>query len=153
MIKQTTTGRERSVEVAELPVHLPMRRLDREEPLSALVIPRGLNSNKVLYRIYDEAQRPLYFGRSTGVDLRLKNHRRHARWWDEAAFLAVSVYATADDLAEAERAALRNERPRANTATVHGPENARVSLRDAEEAAAVLFREPCPSSWPSSRRC
>ncbi|MBK3625475.1 GIY-YIG nuclease family protein [Streptomyces sp. MBT49] len=144
MIKQTTTGRERSVEAPVLPVHLPMRQLDRENPLSALLIPRGLNSNEYLYRFYDGARRPLYIGRSGVLSVRIQNHRRNSSWWGEAEFLALSVYASADDLAEAERAALRAERPRSNKATVLGPENARLPLRDAETAAAVLFREALP---------
>lgn len=144
MIKQTNTAQVSPARWAELPVHLAVRPLDREDPLSAVVIPGDVNSNQVLYRIYDADQQPLYIGRTTSVWTRLPNHRRNARWWAEAEFLAISVYDTPDKLAEAERAALRNERPRWNAATVNGPANVHLPLRTAEAAAAVLFREALP---------
>src|SRR5690606_22584027 len=131
-----------------MPAHLPLRRLDRDAPVHGLLKPGEKRPDRwpalwpYLYRLYDADRQPLYLGISSCYANRLDQHRRGSSWWPLAEFIAVSVYPTYDEVQEAERAALRHERPRFNRRGVRGPAYARLHLHGApEEAADLLFSE------------
>jgi hypothetical protein len=65
-----------------------------------------------LYRFYDTAQRPLYFGISSAFEVRWDAHRLTSRWWPLAEFVALSFYPTSrTPLHHFETAAILRERP------------------------------------------
>lgn len=43
-----------------------------------------------VYEVFDQEGQPVYIGRSENLNRRLKNHRRLAPWWPEAASLTVT---------------------------------------------------------------
>lgn len=133
------------------PVHFPLRALCRDAPTNELLAPEWRHPDGVhrlgnlLYRCYDASQQPLYIGLTGCSGVRLDTHRRKSEWWPLAEYIAVSAYATREDLKEAERAALRHERPRFNQVAVQGPANIKIPLHQgAEQAATQLFREALP---------
>lgn len=135
-----------------LPMHVPLRKLDREAPRSELL---ELGEERpewwlplwpYLYRFYDADLRPLYIGISSCHATRIDNHRRRSEWWPLAEYIAISVYPTSTAVAEAERAALRHEQPRFNKQGVRGPASVAINTRGpAEAAAAHLFRHVDPA--------
>jgi hypothetical protein len=135
-----------------LPMHVPLRKFDREAPRAKL-LERGeerpewcLTLWPFLYRFYDADLRPVYIGISSCHATRLESHRKRSAWWPLAEYIAISVYATYEAVLEAERAALRRERPRFNKQGVRGPARVSIDTREtAEEAAALLFRQVDPT--------
>lgn len=131
-----------------LPMHVPLRKFDRDAPKAELL---QLGEERpewwlplwpYLYRFYDADLQPLYIGISSCHATRLDSHRRRSEWWPLAEYIAISVYPTEKAVAEAERAALRHERPRFNKQGVRGPASVAINTRGpAEEAAAFLFRQ------------
>jgi hypothetical protein len=134
-----------------LPMHLPLRQLDRNARTAELL---HLGERRpewwlplwpYLYRFYDAEQQPLYIGISSCHATRLDSHRRRSEWWPLAEYVAISVYPNQADVAEAERAALRHEKPRFNKQGVRGPARIAIQTRKpAEEAAALLFQQADP---------
>lgn len=135
-------------EARAFPVHFPLRRLHRDAATGDLLAPerrQPVGLHHLLYRCYDDGQRPLYIGLTSCSGVRLDTHRRQSEWWPLAEYIAVSAYVSRDDLKEGERAALRHERPRFNKVAVRGPANVKLPLYEgAELAAAALFREAMP---------
>ncbi|RXS78889.1 GIY-YIG nuclease family protein [Streptomyces sp. TM32] len=135
-----------------LPMHIPLRRLDRNAP-TANLLKRGEERPEwwlplwpYLYRFYDAELKPVYIGITSCHATRIDNHRRRSEWWPLAEYIAISVYPTEKAVAEAERAALRREQPRFNKQGVRGPANISIHTRGpAEEAAALLFRQADPA--------
>lgn len=133
-----------------MPLHMPTRSFDREAPTAELLIPGErrpdwfLNLWHYVYRFYDAEQQPLYTGISSCSAVRLDNHRRRSEWWPLAEYIAISVYASQGGAEEAERAALRKERPRFNKQGVNGPMRVLLPVREPEEAAALLYRQALP---------
>lgn len=135
-----------------LPMHAPLRKLDRDAPKKKL-LERGegrpswwLPLWPYLYRFYDADLRPLYIGITSCSAMRLDSHRKRSAWWPLAEYIAISVYPTEKAVAEAERAALRTEKPRFNKQGVRGRMSVVINTRSpAEEAAALLFRQVDPA--------
>lgn len=135
----------------QMPLHIPLRKFDREARKADLLAPGEirpewyLNLWPYLYRFYDADRRPLYIGITSCSPLRLDSHRRRSEWWPLAEYLAISVYPTHSAVEDAERAALRNEKPRFNRQGVRGPANVSIHAHGAPEvAAAQLFRDATP---------
>ncbi|MDX3069268.1 hypothetical protein PV518_45265 [Streptomyces sp. ND04-05B] len=134
------------------PAHLPLRRFDRDAPKADLLKegerrPDGFTTRgwPFLYRFYDAARRPLYFGITSADATRLVAHRKGAEWWPLAEFIAVSVYPSYMAVEVAERAAIRHEQPRFNKRDRRGAAYVRLHVDGpAEEAAALLFRDASP---------
>lgn len=135
-----------------LPMHVPLRKLDRDAPTSMLLA-RGEERPEwwlplwpYLYRFYDADLQPLYIGITSCYATRLNSHRKRSEWWPLAEYIAISVYPTGKAVEEAERAALRSEKPRFNKQGVRGPANVPINTRaPAGEAAAHLFRQVDPA--------
>lgn len=151
--KWASDRREATQELALLlPMHVPLRKLDRDAPPAEL-LERGecrpdwwLPLWPYLYRFYDAALQPLYIGISSCYATRIDNHRKRSEWWPLAEYIAISVYPTQFLVGEAERAALRHEKPRFNKQGVRGPASLAIRTREpAEEAAALLFRQADPT--------
>lgn len=64
-----------------------------------------------LYRYFDDDQVPLYIGRSAHLATREQVHIDTSKWMDFAASSTIERCETAEALAEAERTAIRTERP------------------------------------------
>jgi hypothetical protein len=135
-----------------LPMHVPLRKLDRNAPTAKLLEPGERRPDwwlplwPYLYRFYDADLQPLYIGISSCYATRINTHRKRSAWWPFAEYIAISVYPTQDLVAEAERAALRHEKPRFNKQGVHGPANVSINTRGpVEEAAALLLRQVDPA--------
>ena len=129
--------------------HFPLRKLDHDAPTSYLLAPerthpdwKSSHKHDFLYRFYDADLQPLYIGVSSGTPLRWEQHRKHAKWWLLADYVAVSYYESYRSVRVAEKAAIRHEQPRFNKQFLRGPANASIRLHGpAEDAAAVLFRD------------
>lgn len=67
-------------------------------------------STGALYRLYDEAGTLLYVGQSIDWARRLGQHRAQQPWWDEVRRVEIERLPL-DQLADAERAAIRAEEP------------------------------------------
>lgn len=133
--------------VLETPVHLPLRRLDRNARTSDLMTPdeRRLPTRHLVYRFYDTEQLPIYAG-VTGVGaIRWDAHRKRSSWWPLAEYVAVSAYPSYEAMREAERATIRSECPRFNKQAIGGPANVKIPLHGAaRDAAALIHREAMP---------
>jgi predicted GIY-YIG superfamily endonuclease len=73
-----------------------------------------LNNRYVLYRMYDDRDRLLYVGATTRLITRLATHEQERPWWDEVTTVRLERFATWEELAEAEKAAIQIENPRHN---------------------------------------
>lgn len=134
-----------------LPMHVPLRKLDREARKAELLAQGERRPEwylplwPYLYRFYDANRRPLYIGISSCTAIRLDAHRKQSKWWPLAEYIAISVYPSYDAVQEAERAALRHEQPRFNKQGIRGPANVSLHVHgDAVTAAARLYREATP---------
>lgn len=67
-----------------------------------------------LYRFYDASERLLYVGITCNPGHRLEAHRRHKTWWRDVARIALEQHENRAQLAAAELAAIRNEKPTHN---------------------------------------
>lgn len=64
-----------------------------------------------LYRYYDHHGRLIYVGVSKQAVVRAMQHERTAHWWDAWASMTRETFPTRDAALDAERTAIRNERP------------------------------------------
>jgi hypothetical protein len=135
-----------------LPMHNPLRKLDRDAPVARLLRLGEERPNwwmplwPYLYRFYDADLQPLYIGITSCHATRLDSHRKRSEWWPLAEYIAVSVYPSYRAVEKAERAALRHEKPRFNKQGVRGPASVAINTRGpVEEAAALLFRQVDPA--------
>lgn len=131
-----------------LPMHIPLRKLDREAPKAELLKPGECRPDwwlplwPYLYRFYDADLKPIYIGISSCSATRIDNHRKRSEWWPLAEYIAISVYSTPTAVEAAERVALRHEKPRFNKQGVRGPAHLSIHARGpAQDAAALLFRQ------------
>lgn len=67
-----------------------------------------------LYRFYDRSKRLLYVGVTGQPRERWPKHRRAAKWWSQAAFVAVELLPNMHTALDAERDAIRTESPAFN---------------------------------------
>ena len=72
---------------------------------------RGDVKTHTLYRFYDAAGRLLYVGITANPITRFKQHRREKPWWLDVAEIKMQQFASRPDLENAERQAIRDERP------------------------------------------
>ena len=85
-----------------------------------------------IYRVYNAAFELLYVGHTGNLDNRIRCHRRDRRWWDEAEYVFPEFTPDKDEAVEAERQAIRNERPKYNV-QLAGPAMATVNFRVSPE--------------------
>ena len=64
-----------------------------------------------LYRTYAKHGALLYIGQSNSWPRRMKEHSRHSDWFESVARVEIESYVTKDQLDEAERAAITEEKP------------------------------------------
>lgn len=69
-----------------------------------------------LYRHFDARGRLLYVGISTCTFVRFTQHRTRAQWFDDVVTVTIERYPTNAEAREAERMAIKNERPLFNIA-------------------------------------
>lgn len=74
-----------------------------------------------LYRHFDKAGNLLYVGISISTVSRLAQHRCGSAWYDQIARITVEKFASAKAASEAERSAIRTERPIHNKAHATQP--------------------------------
>lgn len=82
-------------------------------PVSILA---DLNLPAAIYRLFDTDDVLLYVGVTGSLRERLGNHSRTQRWWPEVARKAVEWYPTRTEAEDAEKRAIREERPLYNRA-------------------------------------
>jgi excisionase family DNA binding protein len=68
-------------------------------------------STHALYRFFDGDDALLYVGRTVAPSRRWLEHARAATWWDDVAKVTRENFPSADDLDDAERDAIHDERP------------------------------------------
>jgi predicted GIY-YIG superfamily endonuclease len=73
-----------------------------------------------LYRFFDPEGRLLYIGRTNDAASRMNAHRGDKSWWDESGHVALEHFATAPELAAAERRAIIAEKPLHNKVRYQG---------------------------------
>lgn len=78
-------------------------------------------AHNILYRMYDADDRLLYVGMTINPHLRLKQHRVQQSWWGDVNSITLTHFDTRAALADAERLAIVNERPRWNVVRYQGP--------------------------------
>lgn len=84
-----------------------------------------------LYRLYDADGALLYVGIAYNTKARMEQHAREQGWWAEVSRRTVRLYASRNEAAEAEEAAIESERPRHNVA----------------RSTASARRRPQPGEW------
>lgn len=70
----------------------------------------------VLYRFYSDTGQLLYVGITMNPAQRFKSHRGTKDWWGDVSGISIEHYGSREDLANAERRAIRVERPMHNVA-------------------------------------
>jgi hypothetical protein len=116
-----------------------------------------------LYRYFDEEGCLLYVGISHSAVVRAQAHRKSA-WWIDAAEMKIENFPTRELALEAERRAIKTEKPRFNK--VHNDADKQIELFKSEECGKELERIPInrasrldelsPISWECSlcgKRC
>lgn len=105
----------------------------------------------VLYRMYDATDALLYVGITMNVEDRFADHRAMKAWWAEVVDIKLEHFPTREAVEQAERDAIRTERPRFNVVhsvdvirkqrtsgrTVMKPVNFRAPGTDWEDALAT----------------
>lgn len=94
--------------------HAPSRELATDEESPRLV------PVTALYRFYDQDEQLLYIGITGQPRERWPAHRRKAKWWFLAAFVAVEIHPTEWQALDAERAAIKAENPQCNKRSKEG---------------------------------
>lgn len=91
-------------------------------------MPRTKNREvHVLYRFYSQPGELLYVGITNNPPSRFVQHRTQKDWWTEVSRIDLQSFSTRDDLAAAEREAIKSEHPRYN---VTHNRNGALSQRD-----------------------
>lgn len=67
-----------------------------------------------LYRLFDEGDVLLYVGIAVDPGARFARHREDKAWWGEVANITLRVYPSRPEAIEAEREAIKTEKPRYN---------------------------------------
>lgn len=81
-----------------------------------------------LYRLFDETGRLLYVGISVDPGKRFAQHRSDKTWWSEVRNMTVQPMPTRQAALDAEREAIKNERPRHNAVHNERTENVDPSV-------------------------
>lgn len=80
------------------------------------------NRPQALYRFFDQAGDLLYVGISANPAGRWGQHRHDKPWWSEVATVGIEEFPSRPAVEDAERRAIRSERPRYNV--MHHPDRA-----------------------------
>ena len=64
-----------------------------------------------LYRLYDYNDNLLYIGKTINLVARFNNHKRRKSWWKGVRTIGLTHYDSISELANAEKAAIRSEKP------------------------------------------
>lgn len=111
-------------------------------PVSILA---DLNLPAAIYRLFDTDDVLLYVGVTGNLRERLGNHSRTQRWWPEVARKAVEWYPTRTEAEDAEKRAIREERPLYNRAGADRSQRikqpnpaAEISAWEASDAASIV---------------
>ncbi len=104
---------------------------------------RHLRCKNGIYRFYGTERELLYIGTTTfvwGTPERWLGHRASAKWWHLAAYLSVVYLKPGVDRFEAERKAIRSERPAFNV--VHNRQRVQLEVRldEGPDAIVAAFR-------------
>ncbi len=102
-----------------------------------------MSSSHTLYRLFNEKGLLLYVGRTIDVATRLRSHQAKKDWWSDVSMITLERHDSAEVLREAERAAIRDERPHWNAN--FNQSKRRVCRRGHELAGANLDRVGCLS--------
>lgn len=96
-----------------------------------------MTTSHTLYRFFDAEGRLLYVGRTINPGRRWREHERHADWFADVATATRVAYPDADDLADAEIAAIQTERPLHNVA--HAVREKRARAESVAEPVTKLL--------------
>lgn len=83
----------------------------------------------VVYRLFNVEGDLLYIGQTGDISVRLRNHKHDKPWWDEVAEMRTTPYLSKGAAVEAERVAIREERPRYNVQLAVGSRKVVVNFR------------------------
>lgn len=92
-----------------------------------------------LYRYFDNQDQLLYVGITSRGSRRFKEHESTQPWWAQVARATVEHHGDRDAALEAEREAIRCERPAYNVAGTQGRDHNRIA-RDADPFEQMPFR-------------
>lgn len=71
----------------------------------------------IIYRVYGEEDHLLYIGKTVHLDRRMHAHRRTTPWWSQLTDVVIErSFSNCEELAAAEVAAIKLERPQYNAA-------------------------------------
>lgn len=100
---------------------------------------------QALYRFFASDGALLYVGISLNPGARWKSHRSDKPWWTEVANVSVEHYPNRTAVMDAEREAIKAERPRYNRVHNQTPEGGRraASLLLRMETPPERFRDAC----------
>jgi hypothetical protein len=89
-----------------------------------------------LYRFYDRSDVLLYVGITVDLPTRMGNHQTDKPWWADVARMTVEHHASRADVLDAERQAIRDEKPLYN---VHHNELVEVEEDESADHLRVLY--------------
>ena len=75
-----------------------------------------------LYRFFDKYGELLYVGITMDFHARMKNHRHQKEWWVDAAWIEIEHHSNRRDALDAERMAIKTEKPLYNVAHNDSPD-------------------------------
>jgi predicted GIY-YIG superfamily endonuclease len=104
-----------------------------------------------LYRVRGENGLLLYIGISDGFGRRWKDHSRKQPWWDEMRSLSVDCwYESRADAEEAEKAAIRDEKPKYNKKHAVPAQPRRRTVKARRPAPAHPYPTPARTADPDT---
>lgn len=100
-----------------------------------------MTENHVLYRFYDAAGLLLYVGITCNPPQRFREHRDSKDWWTEVERVTLQHYRNRENLARAERRAIRDEHPLHNIIHNDGAVEPITGLLDSSEIGKLAAVE------------
>lgn len=99
---------------------------------------------QALYRFFDQAGELLYVGISANPAGRWDQHRHDKPWWSEVATVGIQEFPSRPAVEDAERVAIRSERPRYNL-THHPDRSPRRTWRKGRDCRDLNISARLPS--------